>query len=218
MAGSTLSFDYQWQGQCVYDDIYRAMRLYTRNRTEHSRDQFWLLEHQAVYTQGRRQAKSDVVKDIDSIPLVASDRGGLMSYHGPGQAILYTLLDLRRIGISLRTYIHTLEKAVIILLARYGICAQQIKGAPGVYVSHAKIASLALCIYKGCCYHGVALNVDMDLAPFYSIIPCGLTGIKMTQIADYDVYLNVADTCYQLADILAQQLNLNYENNVALSS
>jgi len=194
------------------------MRLYTHSRNAQSPDQFWLLEHEAVYTQGRRPATSDIVKGTGSIPIVASDRGGLMSYHGPGQAILYTLLNLRRIGISLRAYIHILEEAVIILLARYGISAQRMPGAPGIYVSQAKIASLALSSYQGCCYHGVALNVDMDLMPFDSIIPCGLEGIKMTQVANYDVHLDIADACYQLADILASQLNLHNKNNVIFSS
>ncbi len=201
------NFDYLYRGRCEYNAIYREMHRYTHNRNAQSRDQFWLLEHEPVYTQGRRQTKSDPIKSNRSIPVVCSDRGGLTSYHGPGQAILYTLLDLRRLRIALRTYIDLLEESVIILLARYGIVAERIHGAPGLYVSKAKIASLGLCVYKGCCYHGIALNVDMDLMPFDSIVPCGLAGIKMTQMSDYGIRANVSDVCYQLADILAQELN-----------
>ena len=208
MTLNALNFDYLYRGRCEYNVVYREMHQYTHNRNAQSRDQFWLLEHEAVYTKGRRQKKSDIMKSDYSIPVVCSDRGGLTSYHGPGQAILYTLLDLRRMRIALRTYINILEESVIILLARYGISAERINGAPGLYVAKAKIASLGLCVYKGCCYHGVALNVDMDLMPFDSIVPCGLEGIKMTQMSDYGVCAGVSDVCHQLADILAQQLNL----------
>ncbi len=207
MTFNALNFDYLYQGRCEYNAIYQEMHRYTHNRNAQSRDQFWLLEHESVYTQGRRQKKSDTIKNDHSIPVVHSDRGGLTSYHGPGQAILYTLLDLRRMHIALRAYINILEESVIILLARYGITAERIHGAPGLYVSKAKIASLGLCVYKGCCYHGIALNVDMDLMPFDSIVPCGLEGIKMTQMSDYGIQADVSDVCHQLADILAQQLN-----------
>ena len=207
MTFNVLDFDYLYRGRCEYSVIYRDMHRYTHNRNAQSRDQFWLLEHEPVYTQGRRQRKSDTMKGNNSIPVVDSDRGGLTSYHGPGQAILYTLLDLRRMHVALRAYINILEESVIILLARYGIAAERMHGAPGLYVSKSKIASLGLCIYKGCCYHGVALNVDMDLMPFDSIVPCGLAGIKMTQMSDYGIRVDTSDVCYQLADILAQQLN-----------
>ena len=208
MISNTLNFDYLYRGRCEYNVIYQEMHRYTHNRNAQSRDQFWLLEHEAVYTQGRRQTKSDTIQSEHSIPVVYSDRGGLTSYHGPGQAILYTLLDLRRMRVALRAYIGILEESVIILLARYGITAERTHGAPGLYVSKAKIASLGLCVYKGCCYHGVALNVDMDLMPFDSIVPCGLEGIKMTQMSDYGIRANASDVCHQLANILAQQLNL----------
>ena len=204
---NALNFDYLYWGRCEYSTIYQEMHWYTHNRNAQSRDQFWLLEHEPVYTQGRRQTESDTIKGNHSIPVVCSDRGGLTSYHAPGQAILYTLLDLRRMRVALRGYIDILEESVIILLARYGITAGRMHGAPGVYVSKAKIASLGLCVYKGCCYHGVALNVDMDLMPFDSIVPCGLAGIKMTQMSDYGVQADISDVCYQLASILAQRLN-----------
>ncbi|MXX98420.1 MAG: lipoyl(octanoyl) transferase LipB, partial [Gammaproteobacteria bacterium] len=143
--------------------------------------------------------------------------GGLSSYLGPGQAILYTLLDLRRRHITLRTYINMLEETVIILLARYGIAAHCRPDAPGVYVSRAKIASLALCVYKGCCYHGIALNVDMDLTPFDAIVPCGLAGVKMTQVSDYGVQISATEACYLLADILAGRLNSHCSNDTLAS-
>ena len=217
MSFDALSFDYLYRGRCEYGAIYREMHQYTHSRNAQSRDQFWLLEHEAVYTRGRRQAKSEMIKDIHSIPIISSDRGGLSSYHGPGQAILYTLLDLRRRHITLRTYINMLEETVIILLARYGIAAHCRPGAPGVYVSQAKIASLALCVYKGCCYHGIALNVDMDLTPFDAIVPCGLAGVKMTQMADYGVQISAAEACYLLADILAERLNSHCGNDTLAS-
>ena len=218
MSFNTLDFDYLYQGRCEYNAIYREMYLYTHSRNAQNCDQFWLLEHEPVYTLGRRQTMPASIKNNPSIPVVSSDRGGLTSYHGPGQAILYTLLNLRRMRITLRAYIHTLEEIIIILLARYGIAAQRMPGAPGIYVSKAKIASLGLCIYKGCCYHGIALNVDMDLVPFNSIVPCGLAGIKMTQVANYGIQLSVSEVCYQLADILAEQLNLNYQNHDTVAS
>ena len=201
------NIDYLYRGRCEYNTVHHEMYQYTRSRSAQSRDQFWLLEHESVYTHGRRQTKSAPIKNNHLIPTVSSDRGGLTSYHGPGQAILYTLLDLRRMHITLRAYIYTLEEAVIILLSYYGIAARRIAGAPGIYVSNAKIASLGLCVYKGCCYHGIALNVDMDLTPFNSIIPCGLAGIKMTRMSDYGAQPSVADVCYQLADILAERLS-----------
>lgn len=218
MAFNTLGFDYLYRGRCEYNAIYRQMHLYTHSRNAQSRDQFWLLEHEPVYTLGRKQKTPPPIKNNHTIPVVSSNRGGLTSYHGPGQAILYTLLNLRRMGITLRAYIQTLEDAVIILLARYGIVAHRIAGAPGIYISKAKIASLGLCLYQGCCYHGVALNVDMDLTPFNSITPCGLTGIKMTRMSDYGIRLSVSDACYQLADILTERLNSNHQTYDTLAS
>jgi len=215
MLTHSLSFDYLYRGRCAYSTIYRQMCRYTHSRTAPSADQFWLLEHEAVYTCGRRQAHLALPQHHHAIPVVATDRGGQTSYHGPGQAILYTLLNLRRLRIRLRAYIQILEETIVLFLAQHGIAAARINGAPGVYVRGAKIASLGLCVYKHYCYHGIAVNVDMDLTPFDYIVACGLADIKMTQMADYGIRISVGDACYQLADILAAQLNWHYRNTAA---
>lgn len=159
------------------------MRRFTDARTPETRDEIWLLEHDPVYTQGMKGLSAHLLDPRD-IPVVQSDRGGQVTYHGPGQLVIYPLLDLRRLRLGPRGLVMRLENAVIDCLDGYGIRAHARREAPGVYVNDDKIASLGLRVRRGCSYHGLALNVAMDLEPFTRINPCGYTGLRMTQVSD----------------------------------
>ncbi|WP_353981989.1 lipoyl(octanoyl) transferase LipB [Salinicola endophyticus] len=173
-------------GRAPYRPVWEAMSRFTDTRDGASADQLWLVQHDPVFTQGRAGKPEHLLLPGD-IPVVASDRGGQVTYHGPGQIVLYPLLDVRRLGVGVRELVSLLEQAVIDLLAVHGIDAQARADAPGVYVGARKIASLGLRIRRGCSFHGVALNVDMDLAPFSRINPCGYAGLEMTQLRDLGV-------------------------------
>ncbi len=166
-------------GRRDYSTVFAAQRLFTDGRDAHSTDEFWLVEHDPVFTQGQA-GKAEHLLDAGDIPVVQSDRGGQITYHGPGQVVLYLLADLRRNGWGVRTAVTALESAVIALLAEQGVTASADPQAPGVYVDGAKIAALGLRVRKGRCYHGVALNVDMDLSPYARINPCGYAGQAVT--------------------------------------
>lgn len=157
------------------------MRAFTDARTADTPDQLWLLEHDPVYTQGLA-GRPEHVLDAGDIPLIQTDRGGQVTYHGPGQLVAYPLLDLKRLGIGIRTLVGLLEQAVIDVLADHGVNAARRQGAPGVYVDDAKIAALGLKVRRGCSYHGLAFNIDMDLAPFQRINPCGFARLPVTQL------------------------------------
>lgn len=169
-------------GRVEYVPTWEAMKRFTRERQADTPDEIWLLEHPPVFTQGLAGKAEHVLRDI-GVPIIAIDRGGQVTYHGPGQVVAYVLLDLRRRGWTVKAMVHRLEQAVIDLLAGYGIQAERHGGAPGVYVGEAKVASLGLKIRNGCCYHGLAVNVDMDLAPFAAINPCGFPGLAVTQMS-----------------------------------
>ena len=168
-----------------YQPIWEAMKSFTIERDPTTDDELWLLEHEAVYTQGQA-GKSEHILNPRSIPIVQSDRGGQVTYHGPGQLIAYVLMDLRRHHLGVRTLVCGLEQILIDLLAIYKIKAHRQPTAPGVYVDNKKIASLGLRVKNHCTYHGIALNVDLDLDPFLGINPCGYQQLKMTQIKEYD--------------------------------
>ncbi len=168
-------------GLVPYDECWERMRAFTEARGPLQPDEVWLLEHPPVYTVGRN---GKGVPDRADIPFVRSDRGGDITYHGPGQLVMYVLLDLRRLGIGVKDLVTLLESLVIDWLLAYGISAQRRAGAPGVYVATGKIASLGLRIRRGCSYHGLSLNVAMDLAPFSGIRPCGLSDIAAIQVSD----------------------------------
>jgi lipoyl(octanoyl) transferase len=170
-------------GLCSYADTWRAMRDYTDRRDASSPDQLWLLEHPPVYTLGQA-GKPEHVLDAGDIPVVRSDRGGQVTYHGPGQLVAYLLLDLRRAGLGVRSLVTLLEQATIELLAQRGIQAEARRNAPGVYVAGAKIASIGLRVRHGCSFHGLSLNVAMDLEPFGRINPCGYPGLAVTRLSD----------------------------------
>ena len=165
------------------------MRACTAARDADSADQIWLVQHPPVYTQGQAGKPEHLLAPGD-IPVIQIDRGGQITYHGPGQTVMYLLLDLRRAGIGIRALVSLIEESVIGYLQELGIRAQSRIDAPGVYVDGKKIASLGLRVRGGCTYHGVALNVDMDLEPFSRINPCGLVGMQMTQLRDLGVALD----------------------------
>lgn len=166
-----------------YLPVWQAMQRFTNERTPDSADQIWLLQHNPVFTQGQAGKAEHLLMPGD-IPVVQTDRGGQVTYHGPGQLIGYLLLDVRRLGIGVRELVSLIERSLIELLASYGVSAAARPDAPGVYVDGAKIASLGLRIRNGRSFHGLALNVDMDLQPFRRINPCGYAGLAMTQLRD----------------------------------
>ena len=185
-----------------YEPTWHAMRDYTASRDERSVDRIWLLEHPPVYTLGVAARPAHLPRERDDIPIVRIDRGGQITYHGPGQVVAYLLLDMKRRGIAVRPLVRLMERAVIDLLAEYGITAAGRVDAPGVYVEGAKIAALGLRVTRGRCYHGLALNVDMDLSPFHAIDPCGYPGLAVTQLKDH----GVRDVPAVVADKLALHL------------
>jgi lipoyl(octanoyl) transferase len=161
------------------------MQTFTAGRDEATPDELWLCEHPPVFTQGLAGKPEHLLRDI-GIPVVRIDRGGQITYHGPGQIVCYLLLDLKRRGLTVKTLVNRMEQAVIDLLAGYGITAERRAGAPGVYVGDAKIAALGLKVKRNCCYHGLALNVAMDLSPFAAINPCGYAGMAVTQLTAFN--------------------------------
>jgi len=192
---------------CVeYEPTWRAMQAYTLERSAESADEFWLLEHPPVYTLGVAGRSEHLPRVANGIPVVKVDRGGQITYHGPGQSVVYLLLDLRRRGITVRPLVKMMEQAVIDMLASHGIAAEGRNEAPGVYVGGAKIAALGLRIKNGCCYHGLAFNVDMDLSPFRVIDPCGYSGLAVTQARDLGIRDDAEMMGQKLARLLAQKL------------
>ena len=197
-------------GMQEYNSVFKRMRDFTTQRTSTSVDEFWCLQHPAVFTLGANADQQHILRQSD-IPIVQTDRGGQVTYHGPGQVIIYLLVDLKRKQISVRHLVQLIEQSVIELLNSYNIDSQARASAHGVYVHDAKIASLGLRVHSGCSYHGVALNVDMDAAPFSLINPCGISGLAITQLKDH----GVAESLQMVSDKLALKLceNLEYKAN-----
>lgn len=179
-------------GTQEYQVIWSKMKEFTMSRTEHTEDELWLLEHPPVYTQGQA-GKAEHILNRNTIPIIQSDRGGQITYHGPGQLIVYVLVDLIRLNIGVRTLVSKLEQVLISTLAHYQINAARHCGAPGVYVDEKKIASIGLRVKNGRTYHGIALNVDMDLKPFNDINPCGFNKMEMTQISYFQPQANTKE-------------------------
>ena len=173
-----------WDGLQPYETTWQAMRTFVQTRTPETPDTLWILEHPPVFTQGLA-GKPEYLLDLGDIPLVQSDRGGQVTYHGPGLWMLYWMYDLRRANTHVRALVCALEEAIIAVLATYGISAHGDRSAPGIYVEQAKIASIGLRIRQGSSYHGVCLNVEGDLSPFQRIHPCGVRDRVMTQIHDF---------------------------------
>jgi lipoyl(octanoyl) transferase len=187
--------------QAPYQETWQAMRDLTDTRNADTPDQFWCLEHEPVFTQGQA-GRPEHILDAGDIPVLQTDRGGQVTYHGPGQLIIYILLDLKRRGMTIKPLVNGIEQAVIDMLAAYDIEAQRKPGAPGVYVNDAKICALGLRVRRGCSYHGLALNVNMDLAPFSRINPCGYEGMQVTQCTDLGGPSTVAEAQETLLPIL----------------
>ncbi|MBW8078042.1 MAG: lipoyl(octanoyl) transferase LipB [Gallionella sp.] len=196
-------------GLVDYTATWDAMKRFTAERTAGTRDEIWLLQHPPVYTQGLAGLPEHLLHSTN-IPVVKIDRGGQITYHGPGQIVAYLLLDMRRWKIGVRELVTVMENSVIDLLAEFGVHAANRVDAPGVYVNNAKIAALGLKIKHGCCYHGLSFNVDMDLSPFASIIPCGYQGLKVTQVRA----LGITATLNELQAQLAQNLVHGLQNHL----
>ncbi len=196
-----------WQPE-AYRPVWQAMQDYTQHRDESSPDALWLLNHERVFTQGKNGRPEHVVApgDIEVVPI---DRGGQVTYHGPGQIMAYVMVDLRRLGIGIRTLVTALERAMVDTLAGYDIKAYAKPDAPGVYVGADKIGSIGLRVRRGASYHGLALNVDMDLEPFSRIDPCGYHGLQMTQIADLGGPRDLDTVSTDLTAALGRRLQLS---------
>lgn len=173
-----------------YRVVWADMQDFTDQRTPETPDELWMVEHPPVFTLGQAGRAEHVLAPGD-IPVIKVDRGGQVTYHGPGQIVAYPLLDLKRLGLGVRELVSRIEQAIIEVLEHYGVSAAPVPGAPGVYVDGAKIAALGLRVRRGCCFHGLAFNVDMDLEPFQRINPCGYAGLEVTQLARFaDVQLS----------------------------
>ena len=194
-------------GRRDYLPVFEAMKRFNDSRSVDTEDELWVVEHNPVFTQGLA-GKAEHLLDAADIPVVQIDRGGQITYHGPGQLVVYTMIDFKRRKTSVRHIVSALENSIIATLAAYGIASAADPQRPGVYVDGKKIASLGLRIKNGSVYHGLALNVDMDLAPFAHINPCGYAGLQMTQIAD------LVSPCPTLADV-ADKLTTLLDKNLA---
>ncbi len=204
-------------GLVEYTTTWQAMKQFTAARNADTRDEIWLLQHPPVYTQGLAGKPEHLLRASD-IPVVKIDRGGQITYHGPGQIVAYLLLDLRRWKLNVRELVRLMEQAVIDLLAQHGVGAHGRKDAPGVYVEDAKIASLGLKIKNGCCYHGLAFNVDIGLTPFDYINPCGYAGLRVTQARDVGINAPLEELEQQLAQNLVAllQQHLHEKNGTVI--
>jgi len=196
----------KYLGTTDYLQIWQDMKDFTDARVDSSADELWITEHAPVFTQGHN-GKPEHLLDIGDVPVIQVDRGGQVTYHAPGQLVIYCLLDLNRLGLGVRSLVTCIESSLVEFLASYGIDALARKDAPGVYVDAAKIAALGLRIRKGCCYHGLSLNIDMDLGPFSGINPCGLEGQAVTQMADFDITINVERAGRELAEFLIENIS-----------
>jgi lipoyl(octanoyl) transferase len=188
-----------------YETIWQAMQRFTLDRTPETDDQIWIVEHFPVYTLGLN-GKREHLLNTGTIPVVQSDRGGQVTYHGPGQLVVYPLLNLKRRELGVRPLVTLLEQTMIAALAHYGICASARPEAPGVYVAGKKIGSIGIRIRNNCCYHGLSLNNAMDLTPFTFINPCGYAGLEVTQLADLGVAVGLDELTERVLQILTEKL------------
>lgn len=197
----------RFAGLQPYEPMWRAMQAFTDARTAETADELWVVEHEPVFTLGQAGKWEHVLMPGD-IPVVPVDRGGQVTYHGPGQIVAYPLIDLRRAGIGVREFVQRIEQAIIDTLAEWNIVAARKDGAPGVYVAGAKVAALGLRVRRGCTFHGLAFNVNMDLQPFHRINPCGFQGLQVTQVLDLGGPSRLGEVESVLVAELARQLRL----------
>ncbi len=191
-------------GATDYQETLTKMQVFTMNRNSETPDELWLTEHSSVYTLGLN--RRNVRLPANNIPVVRVDRGGKITYHGLGQIIIYCLIDLKRRELKIRTLVDIMESSVVDLLQLFHIKSSTKKNAPGIYVNTKKIASVGLRIKNNCCYHGLSVNVDMDLSPFNAIDPCGYAGLEVTQTKDLNISLSIAQISDKLLDILKDKL------------
>ena len=197
----------RFPGLQPYEPMWRAMQAFTDARTPETPDELWIVEHEPVFTLGQAGKWEHVLMPGD-IPVVPVDRGGQVTYHGPGQIVAYPLIDLRRASLGVREFVQRIEQALIDTLAEWNIIAARKDGAPGVYVAGAKIAALGLRVRRGCTFHGLAFNINMDLEPFHRINPCGYQGLQVTQVLDLGGPSRLADVETVLVEELARQFGL----------
>lgn len=206
MTAATETLQLRALGLRDYESTWQAMRDFTEQRGETACDELWLLEHPPVYTLGLNGNPAHLLRPTD-VPVVKTDRGGQITYHGPGQLVAYVLADLRRKNLGVRAVVSALENAAIGLLKQYGLAAAARREAPGVYVDGRKIAALGLRVRRGCCYHGLSLNVNLDLAPFAAINPCGYAGLATTSLAELGIGAHTHEVMAPLAVEIMQNLD-----------
>lgn len=195
----------RWLGRVDYEQTWQAMKTFTNQRDANTADEIWFLEHAPVFTQGQN-GKPEHILNPGDIPIVQTDRGGQVTYHGPGQLMVYVLVDLRRAKFNVREFVSALENAVIDLLARYHTTATAKQEAPGVYIKDEKICSIGLRIRKGCSYHGLAFNINLNIEPFSRINPCGFSNLRMTQLVEHGGPDNVQSAAMELLPFLLKRL------------
>ncbi|MCF6194250.1 MAG: lipoyl(octanoyl) transferase LipB [Kangiellaceae bacterium] len=193
-------------GLTDYQSVWKEMQEFTQQRNEQTIDEIWFVEHSPVFTQGQAGKEEHLLMPGD-IPVVQADRGGQVTYHGPGQQVVYFLVDLKRKKMGVRQLVTAIENIVIELLAFYNICSSAKSDAPGVYVEEKKICSLGLKIKRGCSFHGLALNVNMDLEPFSRINPCGYAGLEITQVSEFNNAKSMDNIISDFKKIILTQLN-----------
>lgn len=203
-------------GRRDYEPVWREMQAFTASRGPDTPDELWVVEHPAVFTLGLN-GKAEHLLNPGNIPVISVDRGGQVTYHGPGQLVIYTLLDLQRRHLGVKELVRQLEQAIVNLLADFGVEAIGREDAPGVYVAGAKIAALGLRVKQGRTYHGLALNVAMDLTPFSRINPCGYTGMAVTQTRDVGISAPLSELRDRLLEHLRSVLGYNSASNAALN-
>ena len=197
-------------GRMAYEPVWRAMQAFTDARTDATTDEVWLVEHDPVFTLGQAGKPEHVLMPGD-IPVLHVDRGGQVTYHGPGQIVAYPLLDLKRLKVGVREYVNRIEQAVIDTLGDWNIDAARREGAPGVYVAGAKVAALGIRVRRGCTFHGLAFNIAMDLEPFHRINPCGYAGLQVTSMADLGGPSGLDPVKPRLLEHLAVQFGLRLQ-------
>lgn len=202
-------------GRQTYEPVWRAMQRFTDTRTDGTMDEVWLVEHDPVFTLGQA-GKPEHVLAAGDIPVVQIDRGGQVTYHGPGQIVAYPLFDLKRLKVGVRDYVCRIEQAMIDTLAEWNIEAQRKDGAPGVYVAGAKIGALGIRVRRGCTYHGLAFNIGMDLEPFLRINPCGYQGLQVVSLNDLGGPSGMDAVKPVLLEHLARQFGLELQHETAL--
>lgn len=205
---SSSAFVVRHLGEVDYRQTWQQMQDFTDQRTAETPDELWILQHPPVYTLGKN-GKPEHILNAGTIPVVQSDRGGQVTYHGPGQIVVYILMDITRAGLGVRKLVTLMEQSIIALLSEYGIEARARADAPGVYVNDAKIAALGLRVRKGCCFHGLSFNVDMELEPFSRINPCGYKELEVIQLKQFDKNIQIEDVEAQLQRLLIQNLTVN---------